>query len=402
MVDVADSAYPSHRTVRPVQASLWPDETEPQPSLPRADSLTDVLDRVDWSFASASSPTLTHDLHPWPAKFTPALARTVIEALTRPKEIVLDPFCGCGTTAVESAALGRGFVAADLNPLAVRITEGKCEVPSTSERLGILSWSRGLGIETSSQLLDLAPPIPNRDSWFDDEVSIQLAYLLREIRELDTASAFLETVFSSIIVGVSKQESETRYRRVPRTITASEVLLRFQRRLQQALVRAAELPAGQSEPRRYCVIDARCLGEVDIPTAHLALFSPPYPNSFDYHLYHRFRMFWLGFDPVKVKHSEIGAHLRYQPDHTDWLDDMRRAFEGLRTRLRPGALVVCVVGDGIARGRRILSGELLWDRAPQWGFEQVWRTKRPVAKHRRAFNLADARLREEDVLVLRR
>ena len=28
--------------------------------------------------------------------------------------------------------------------------------------------------------------------------------------------------------------------------------------------------------------------------------SPPYPNAFDYHLYHRFRIFWLDGDPREM------------------------------------------------------------------------------------------------------
>ena len=39
-------------------------------------------------------------------------------------------------------------------------------------------------------------------------------------------------------------------------------------------------------------------------------------------------MFWLGIDPRPIKHTEIGAHLRYQ-DSIAWLEDMRCVFEGL-------------------------------------------------------------------------
>lgn len=365
-----------------------------------------ALDSVDWSFASSTERGLTHGLHPWPAKFVPDVPAAAISLLSRPGDVVLDPFCGCGTTALEAVRAGRGFIAGDVNPLAVRITEGKCETPGPQERMTIYEWSRRLVTqEPTDELLNMAPEIPNIDYWFDEPVIAQLSYILHELRSLEVATAFLETVFSSIIVGVSRQESETRYRRVERETTADETLSRFRKRLLRALDMASTLDAvrGNGEARNYLVLDARDMSQVlPVGCAQLAVFSPPYPNSFDYHLYHRFRMFWLGMDPRPIKHAEIGAHLRYQPDHVDWLEDMRRTFLGLLHSLVPGGHMVCVVGDGVIRGRLVPSGDLLWTSAPEWGAKPVWRKTRDVARHRKTFNLSDSRLAQEQVLVFKR
>lgn len=364
-----------------------------------------ALDAVDWSFSESTNRSLTHGMHPWPAKFIPDIPATAIRYLSAPDDIVLDPFCGCGTTALESLAAGRGFVAADLNPLAVRITEGKCEVPTAQERRAILEWSQELRTqEPSSLLLDRAPAIPNLAYWFDEPVVAQLSYLLAKIRRLRTATAFLETVFSSIVVGVSRQESETRYRRVDRDISAGDVLERFRRKLMIALGMASTLDSHPLNTRQYLVSDARTLADrVEPGVAGLAVFSPPYPNAFDYHLYHRFRMFWLGFDPRIVKHNEIGAHLRYQPDHFEWLEDMTASFRAIAHAVRKGGFIVCVVGDGLIRGRTIPSGDLLWDRAgPEAGLRPRWRQRRHIRDSRKTFNLSDSRLKDEQVLVFQR
>lgn len=42
-----------------------------------------------------------------PAKMLPAIARTAIEAYTKPGDLVVDPMCGIGTTLVEAVHLGR-------------------------------------------------------------------------------------------------------------------------------------------------------------------------------------------------------------------------------------------------------------------------------------------------------
>jgi hypothetical protein len=364
------------------------------------------LESLDWSFASDGRRDLTHNVHPWAAKFIPQIPAAVIEACTVPGERVLDPFAGCGTTALEALRAGRTASVADVNPLAILITEGKCFPPRAHQRRAIRAWAESLeAVDQSPDLLRSAPEIPNGDYWFDSAVVAQLAYLRDEINGLEISSAFLKTVFSSIIVAVSRQESETRYRRVDRPHTASEVLERFRTRLTKALIMAKEfervIPRGHPDPQILCR-DARDLKglESDKP-CDLAVFSPPYPNAFDYHLYHRFRLFWLGYDPRLVKRVEIGAHLRYL-GAAEWEADMAQSLREVVRLLRPNARCVIVVGDGIVKGGIVPSGDLLWSVAPTVGLEQEWRGVRALPRHRRAFNLADTRLRKEEILVFRR
>lgn len=359
---------------------------------------------VDWSFSDSVSSSLTHRLHPWPAKFIPEIPRAAIDLYSEPGDLVLDPFCGSGTTAVEAAVSDRRFVVGDLNPLAVRIAEAKCEVPKRHQAMDLLHWSDGLRVVDPEGYLCLVPDIPNRDYWFSDEVAGQLAYLLADLRQLGHSLAFLEIVFSSIIVHSSFQESETRYRRVDKNVSPSRVIELFKNRLVAALD-AADLVRGYVQDhnatgRQYMVHDARQpFLSVEPCSVTLAVFSPPYPNAFDYHLYHRFRMFWLGFDPRRIKNDEIGAHLRYQPDGSEWLADMEAFFENLGQVMRPGGTVVCLVGDGLAKGELIRSGDLLWNSVPGLGFDREHRVVREVPGSRKIFNQAFSRLRQEDVLV---
>ena len=398
------------RASSPLQATLWDGYREAAlmetPSSSPSQHGLSGFKEVDWSFPGSTDRAFTHSMHPWPAKFIPDIPSAAIAMLSDPGDTVLDPFCGCGTTAVEALVSNREVIAIDVNPLAVLITKGKCQVPGPAERLEIFKWAKTLAPQIASEeLLAAAPQIPNLPYWFDEPVIAQLVYLLREIRAIGVAPAFLETVFSSIIVGVSHQESETRYRRIERATSAEDTLARFRRRLSQGLDMALSTEGRISVEgkRTFEEFDARKLSDCLPPAcAHLAVFSPPYPNSFDYHLYHRFRMFWLGMNPVSVKHSEIGAHLRYQPDHFTWLDDMRCVFQGVVHCLRRGGFAVCVVGNGIIQGETIHSGSLLWEMAPAVGLTPKWRTTRTVPGNRKSFNLADARIGREEVLVFQR
>jgi hypothetical protein len=48
---------------------------------------------------------LTHNFYRYPGRFSPAFARAAIEALSRPGDVILDPFMGGGTTLVEARVL---------------------------------------------------------------------------------------------------------------------------------------------------------------------------------------------------------------------------------------------------------------------------------------------------------
>jgi hypothetical protein len=357
---------------------------------------------VNWDFADSTGRAATHALHPWPARFIPDLPAIAIARLTEPGDLVTDPFCGCGTTALEARLAGRRFDVADANELATLITRAKCWPPGEEERALIFSWLAKLSPQRpSNELLGAVPPIPNRSYWFSDEVACQLAYLLREIQRLGRATDYLRVAFSAIVTAVSNQESETRYRRVDKRISADDVIERFRSQAIRALGMAAELDIAPPAQGFVACRDARAV-QTDAPRADLAVFSPPYPNAFDYHLYHRFRMFWVGFDPVQAKHTEIGAHLRYEPDERGWLADMTASFDVLYRRLRPAAHAVCVVGDGIIKGERIPSGDLLWDEMPTRGFHQIDRFVRAVPAGRKSFRASDGRLKSEHVLVFQR
>ncbi|GIV44748.1 MAG: DNA methylase [Bacteroidia bacterium] len=63
------------------------------------------------------------------ACFKPQLPAFFIKLLTRPKDVVYDPFAGRGTTPIEAALLNRNIIANDVNPLSRILTEGRLYIP---------------------------------------------------------------------------------------------------------------------------------------------------------------------------------------------------------------------------------------------------------------------------------
>lgn len=69
---------------------------------------------------------LTHGFHKYKAKFFPRLARSLIN-VTCPDDagVILDPYCGSGTTGVEASLMGMDALQFDLDPLSAFIAHSK-------------------------------------------------------------------------------------------------------------------------------------------------------------------------------------------------------------------------------------------------------------------------------------
>ncbi len=63
----------------------------------------------------------------YPTQKPLALLERIIKASTNPGDLVLDPFCGCGTAADAAASLGRKYLGIDISGIAVRVMQQRLE-----------------------------------------------------------------------------------------------------------------------------------------------------------------------------------------------------------------------------------------------------------------------------------
>ena len=92
-----------------------------------------------------------HSLHEisYRACFKPQLPRFFITRLTKPGDVVLDPFMGRGTTLLEAALNGRHTVGNDVNPLSRMLLEARLDPPSMPDvdaRLNSLSLDEPIAL----------------------------------------------------------------------------------------------------------------------------------------------------------------------------------------------------------------------------------------------------------------
>lgn len=86
----------------------------------------------------------THTFYRYPARFSPDFARQAVLTFSRPNDLVLDPFMGGGTSAVESLAEGRRFLGNDINQLAHFVSTVKTTLLSGPDEAAIIEWAANL------------------------------------------------------------------------------------------------------------------------------------------------------------------------------------------------------------------------------------------------------------------
>lgn len=95
------------------------------------ENLIQTLNQVNWDFSDYSSQRFPLDMNsiPWyPATFPPPIPKFLIALLTKPGDIVLDPFGGTGTTIIEAIKQNRPFLYNDLNLFAVDTLKNMIEI----------------------------------------------------------------------------------------------------------------------------------------------------------------------------------------------------------------------------------------------------------------------------------
>ncbi|MBN2084061.1 MAG: hypothetical protein JW748_02465 [Anaerolineales bacterium] len=83
----------------------------------------------------------THNFYRYPARFSPEFAAAAIDALSKPGDLVLDPYMGGGTTVIEGIVRGRQVVGNDLNSLAAFVARVKVTGLKSKEITAIKDWA---------------------------------------------------------------------------------------------------------------------------------------------------------------------------------------------------------------------------------------------------------------------
>ncbi|HIU90418.1 MAG TPA: methyltransferase domain-containing protein [Candidatus Fimimonas merdipullorum] len=106
-----------------------------------------------WAFPDRGK-WATHDAK-YRGNWSPYIPRNVILRYSHEGEIVLDPFVGGGTTAVEAKLTQRNFIGYDINPAATELSRKKCNFQFTTEAFSAIDVADARNLPLADSSVDL-------------------------------------------------------------------------------------------------------------------------------------------------------------------------------------------------------------------------------------------------------
>jgi DNA modification methylase len=367
-------------------------------------SIVERIDQVDWNFSIIKNSDPTEHIHSYPAKFISEIPRNLIEILDFPEgTAILDPFCGSGTTLVESQKKGIPSIGIDLNPIA-------CLISKVKTRGLFNNFEKRLSEVINEARITNVPikDIPNVNHWFMQEIQVAINQLQHVIISMpsEIEKDFFSLVLSSIIVRISNQESDTRYAAVLKKTTYDSVFDQFSL--------ASKKIFSALDRRIYSLTKTTIINDdilkvtkerIEKPIG-LVITSPPYPNAYEYWLYHKYRMYWLGYDPQKVKDSEIGARAHFfgKKNHNerDFFFQMDKTFNLINQVLVKSGYICIVVGRSKIHGKIVDNSEIISEVANNYPLQLYRKFERTIQANRKSFNLSHANIKTESILIFKK
>lgn len=350
------------------------------------DAFFDTLERgsVDGGTTSAGdlwhsiSPRWGHAMHAmcsYHGMFPAKVAHYFIQRYSKPGDVVLDPFSGRGTTALQARVEGRRAICNDLNPLAYVLSKAKVDPPGWDEANSYLDELERTFMRLSATEPKVSPDIRMlyHDNTLRQICFIRHHLLGQPLTEWSRSEYMLAGALAGIMHGGWRRDGSSQYLSIsmPNTFSMSPTYVaKFIRengleqldqdvfeRLRDKFARLY-LDENPGAPGVAYNADATTLlsGNV-IPagSVDLVVTSPPYLQVVNYGQSNWIRLWLLGIDEVGREQGEgrkkLNSLLDHRHTYTSYCDFMLRTLQGIQRVLKKDGVAVLVIGDVKESGR---------------------------------------------------
>ena len=308
----------------------------------------------------------THGIFRYFGKFPPPIATYMISQYTKEKDLVIDPMCGSGTTALEAGILKRRCAVNDVNPLSVLISKVKTTKIDKSlleEKLEYLKANyRPMSLE---EYAFVPVALKDPDHWFLKETSDSLRgikYLIEQETNTNLKN-FLKVIFAATIRRVSRATTQQGRLFLDVATALEDAFSTFEKRYEIGMKGLAELP--EISDIEYYNVDLKDLSAIDYEgKAKLVILHPPYFNSYKYSSVNSLEMGWLGYDRNQCNKKEVKEFFKVgKPENYErYVKDMSLALSNALNMLVPGGVLGIMIGDTIMKGEYIQVTRSLMDK----------------------------------------
>lgn len=299
----------------------------------------------------------THNFYLYPARFSPEVARAVIEGFSKPGECVLDPFMGGGTAIIEGLILGRSMIGVDLNALAHFVASTRTRPLSPNDEERIAQWARS----TARRFHDFRPePLPRvRNLPLAVRVFMWGALALSESLPFPRQRTFARCV----LLRLGQWALDCRDHEAPSQRSLAEKIPELTNEMLGGLREFVKL-CGEAGFRAHEIVSRRILLCRNAAGLHadpqlrslavrpsLVFTSPPYPCV--HVLYHRWQVrgrketpapYWIAQVPDGFYASHYTGGSRTPTGERNYFSMIRAVFSSVRQVLARDGIVVQLVG----------------------------------------------------------
>ncbi|MCP1339400.1 site-specific DNA-methyltransferase [Idiomarina sp. M1R2S28] len=266
------------------------------------------------------SPKSERPIHRWfryREGYSIELVKSMLSELPK-NSVILDPFCGAGTTLLAAKELGMKAIGLDVNPMSVLIAKVKTRNYNSSQIDEIRKLTDSVSSLTLDSASDEAPELKIIDKVYHPEILKSLLIIRCFIKAIqnEVSRDFFKVAWLSIIEGTSnvyKEGNGIKYRNKKRSKSGSYTIPieiwqeeyfpqdKFRFVLETFLKKLAEMlddiaiPAPDSgiTPIVKCAKAEEISNHVNSETVDYVIFSPPYCNCFNYFKIFKIEL-WMG------------------------------------------------------------------------------------------------------------
>jgi hypothetical protein len=365
--------------------------------------------------------------------FSPTFVKKTIEQLGFQPTRCVDPFGGSGTTALSCQFLGIEPLTIEINPFLADLTEAKLSNYDidrlVADRVALVGAVNAM-VPDLDELFSEAPPTlcePGKEArWiFDRDILYRIAQFRLAIGELSSSrnARLFRVLLGACLLSLSNVIISGKGRRYKRgwqrtTRTPAMVDEAFEKMFKVALFDICRFSMRACSGYRIIRGDSRKVLDTIEESLDLALFSPPYPNSFDYTDIYNVELWVLGYletkvdnanlrratlrSHVQIKHAFVEkmppsplleravAQLEDRSDMlwdtdiprmvTSYFHDLVKVMRGITYRLSERGRMVLVVGDSRYAGVLIDVPGILEELAPCAGL--LLESRKPIRSMR--------------------
>ncbi len=339
-----------------------------------------------------------HNIYSYHAKFNPEIPRKFIQDYSKENDLVLDPFCGCGTTLLEGLKLKRNVIGVDVSPIGIICSKVKTQEYKMET---IKTYAKDILNVNKNKIL--IPKFPDRDIWYSQENLRKLGELNYNISKIKDKKYY--RLFYLILLSCLNNCSRKR-KTWNLGYIADNVLPNMDRDVDPIKVykRKLSLLYKRTDWLNNICNTAECIEsdiiDVNFDEVDLVVTSPPYPFAVDFIKYHRLTLYWMEKKVDNLSDKEVGARNKRNKKQAidDFFKEMEKIYLHVMSMIKKDGYWCMTIGDTTRQKEKI--------NFVDWTIELFknngWKIEENSFRNLKNQTMAQKRIKQEAVLVFKK